>query len=286
MLLGLVFRGVAFEFRWRDPAPPRRSGTSPSALGSLVAALAQGITLGALLQGIQVEGRAYAGGWLDWLTPVQPADRRRPGRRLCAARRDLADLEDRRAGCRRTPAGWRCGSASRRSRRIAAVSAATPFLAVRLLAALVRDARRAAHRAGAAAGRDRRRRLLSGACGAARERLPFLLALGLFLLGFVGLGISIYPYVVPRAVTIWDAAAPAASQLFMLVGARRDHPDHPRLHRLGLLGVPRQGRHAMAIIDGNAATLLEAAAWMVAIWAVSVLALGIVASVIRLVARA
>jgi cytochrome d ubiquinol oxidase subunit II len=51
------------------------------------------------------------------------------------------------------------------------------------------------------------------------ERLPFLLALGFFLLGFAGLGISIYPFVVPRAVTIWDAAAPPQSQLFMLVGA-------------------------------------------------------------------
>ena len=45
------------------------------------------------------------------------------------------------------------------------------------------------------------------------------MALGLFFLGFVGLGISIYPYVVPRAVTIWDAAAPPQSQLFMLAGA-------------------------------------------------------------------
>jgi cytochrome d ubiquinol oxidase subunit II len=51
------------------------------------------------------------------------------------------------------------------------------------------------------------------------ERLPFIMALGLFFLGFVGLGISIYPYVVPRAVTIWDAAAPPQSQLFMLAGA-------------------------------------------------------------------
>ena len=41
----------------------------------------------------------------------------------------------------------------------------------------------------------------------------------LFLLGFVGLGISIYPYAVPRSVTIWEAAAPPQSQLFMLVGA-------------------------------------------------------------------
>jgi cytochrome d ubiquinol oxidase subunit II len=51
------------------------------------------------------------------------------------------------------------------------------------------------------------------------ERLPFLMALALFLLGFLGLGISMYPYVVPRAVTIWDAAAPPESQLFMLVGS-------------------------------------------------------------------
>jgi len=51
------------------------------------------------------------------------------------------------------------------------------------------------------------------------ERLPFFMALALFLLGFVGLGISMFPYVVPRAVTIWDAAAPAQSQSFMLIGS-------------------------------------------------------------------
>src|SRR3546814_20282760 len=49
-------------------------------------------------------------------------------------------------------------------------------------------------------------------------RLPFLMALAIFFLGFVGLGVSLYPYIVPRAVTIWQAAAPAQSQVFMLVG--------------------------------------------------------------------
>lgn len=44
------------------------------------------------------------------------------------------------------------------------------------------------------------------------ERLPFLMALALFLLGFLGLGVSMYPYIVPRAVTIWDAAAPPESR--------------------------------------------------------------------------
>ena len=68
MLLGLVFRGVAFEFRWRDPAH-RQIWDCGFCLGSLVATFAQGITLGALLQGIEIEGRAYAGGWWEWLSP-------------------------------------------------------------------------------------------------------------------------------------------------------------------------------------------------------------------------
>jgi len=67
MLLGLVFRGVAFEFRWRT-TKERNKWTSPLAGGSLLATLAQGIALGAILQGIRVDGRVYAGGWWDWLT--------------------------------------------------------------------------------------------------------------------------------------------------------------------------------------------------------------------------
>ena len=51
------------------------------------------------------------------------------------------------------------------------------------------------------------------------ERLPFLMALCLFLLGFAGLGISMYPHIVPPSVTIWDAAAPRESQVFLLTGA-------------------------------------------------------------------
>jgi cytochrome d ubiquinol oxidase subunit II len=51
-----------------------------------------------------------------------------------------------------------------------------------------------------------------------RERLPFLMVLTLFFLYFHGLGVSVYPYLVPRTVTIWDAAAPPQSQQFMLIG--------------------------------------------------------------------
>src|SRR6478672_7387737 len=68
MLLGLVFRGTGFEFRWRDPAH-RRFWDFAITAGSFVAALSQGIILGALIQGVSVRDRAYAGGWLDWLSP-------------------------------------------------------------------------------------------------------------------------------------------------------------------------------------------------------------------------
>ncbi len=69
MLLGLVFPGVSFEFRWRTTE--WRSVWDAAVCGdSTVAAMCQGMALGALLQGIEVEGRAYSGGWLDWLTTL------------------------------------------------------------------------------------------------------------------------------------------------------------------------------------------------------------------------
>src|SRR5450755_2268724 len=68
MLLGLVFRGVAFEFRWRTQRG-KFLWDWAFAGGSTLVALCQGIALGALVQGIRVSGRAYGGGWYDWLTP-------------------------------------------------------------------------------------------------------------------------------------------------------------------------------------------------------------------------
>lgn len=67
MLLGLIFRGVAFEYRFKTKRGKALWDWS-FIIGSLVAALSQGIMLGAMLQGIEVVDRAYAGGWFDWLT--------------------------------------------------------------------------------------------------------------------------------------------------------------------------------------------------------------------------
>jgi cytochrome bd ubiquinol oxidase subunit II len=215
MLLGLVFRGVAFEFRWRDAAH-RPYWDVAFTLGSLVATIAQGIMLGAILQGIRVADNAYAGAWLDWLSPFTL---------LTGAALVL--------GYALLGASWLVwkteGAAQAHARRMAfalgiatliamaAVSAATPFLhydywrrwftvpgvfltaQVPLLVLITAVVFFWSLRRGA-------------------ERLPFLMVLALFLLNFVGLGISVYPYLVPRQVTIWDAAAPLQSQEFMLVG--------------------------------------------------------------------
>ncbi|MFD1216802.1 cytochrome d ubiquinol oxidase subunit II [Microbulbifer celer] len=216
MLLGLVFRGAAFEFRWRDPRH-QPLWDLVITVGSTVAALAQGITIGAILQGIVVENNAYAGGWLDWLSPfsVLTGVAVTIGYALLGATWLILKTE---GGCQRHAhrLAFRLGIAT--VVMMAAVSAATPFLSydywtrwfampqvlltaqVPLLVAICTG-------------------LFFWSLRKGNELLPFLMALALFLLGFVGLCISIYPYMVPRSITLWDAAAPYNSQLFLLVGA-------------------------------------------------------------------
>ena len=158
MLLALIFRGVAFEFRWRDPRH-RAYWDVAFSVGSIVAAFAQGVTLGALLQGIAVEDRAYAGGWFDWLTPFSVLVGVEPGLRLCAARRDLADHEERgHAAGALLSAGAGLGIGTIVGHRRGQRGDAVPER--RLLASLVRLAAGPVHRAGAAAGRHRHRGVL------------------------------------------------------------------------------------------------------------------------------
>jgi cytochrome d ubiquinol oxidase subunit II len=214
--LGLVFRGVAFEYRWRDPGH-RKFWDLGFCLGSAVATFAQGITLGALLQGIHVEGRAYAGGWWDWLTPFSLLT----GFSLVVAYALLGA----------TWLIWKTESELHaRARRYAAwllpaflimvgaVSLATPFLEAhyhqRWFAwpGIVFTAIMPLLFGGVAlAGWEGIRR--------GRDWLPFAASLGLFALTLAGLAISIWPDVIPGRVTIWQAAAPHSSQAFMLVGA-------------------------------------------------------------------
>jgi cytochrome bd ubiquinol oxidase subunit II len=214
MLLALVFRGVAFEFRTVS-----RSKTWLSvafSFGSTIAAFSQGVILGGLIQGIEVRDGAYSGGSFDWATPFAL---------LCG----LSLI----AGYGLLGATWLAmkteGPVAERARGqakmllltvlafMAAVSLWTPLTEPRiaarwfslpnfyylwpvpLITILI------AYLAW--------RWIETG-----REVPPFLATIALFLLGFLGLVISNFPYLVPPSLTVWDTAAAPASQIFMLLG--------------------------------------------------------------------
>jgi len=215
MLLALVFRGVAFEFR-AVAATSKPYWNFAFAAGSILAALCQGAILGGLIQGIKVENGAYAGGAFDWATPFAG---------LCA----LGVL----AGYALLGATWLVmktdGPLAERARRqakwlllvvlgfMAIVSLWTPIAFERIrerwfstpnifylwpvpiVTALTAFA----------AWRWLER---------GREVPPFLAAIALFLLGYLGLVISVFPYLVPPSLTIWQTAAAPSSQTFMLIG--------------------------------------------------------------------
>ena len=216
MLLGLVLRGVAFEFRWRTERG-KFLWDWAFAGGSLVAALAQGIMLGALVQGIKVDGRAYAGGWFDWLTPFSLATGAAlvVGYALLGATWLIMKTEGY-VQQRAYGAAWMLALVLLGA--IGIISLWTPFLQPGFLArwfswpSILYVAPVPLLTAYFAS------RLLF-AVHDRREVEPFLSALTLFLLCYIGLGISLYPSIVPPSISIWDAAGPDASLGFLLVGA-------------------------------------------------------------------
>ena len=197
MLLALIFRGVAFEFRWRSQRRfSARAWDMSFICGSVVAALMQGIILGTLLQGIEIDGRAYGGGWWDWLTPFTLV----VGLGVVAGYALMGACW----------LNWKLeGAVQQRVKKaaqlsgllslgfIALVSALTPTLEaaywmrwlsfpqilfvvpVPLLTGLI--------------GYVLARSLYKGG----HDWLPMLMVVLLFLLCFVGLGISIWPYIIP-----------------------------------------------------------------------------------------
>ena len=216
MLLALIFRGVAFEFRHRNPKHEFLWDISFFG-GSLIATLSQGLILGALVQGINVEGRAYAGGYWDWLTPFSmlTAIALVAGYSVLGATwlvmKTTHDLRDR---ARRL--AWITGAVT--LVLVGAVSLATAFLEV---AYMDRWFSRPnifftlwvpLAIAGAAV-------LFIQGLRLDRDSWPFLATLAVFTLSFIGLGISLYPYMVPHVITIADAAAPDESLWFLLAGA-------------------------------------------------------------------
>ncbi len=215
MLLGLIFRGVAFEYRWRAERSQWIWNWS-FAGGSYVAAMMQGIALGALVQGIKIEDRAYAGGWFDWLTPFSLMTGVAVvfGYGLLGATWLVLKTE---GNLQIKMRQWSWYLAAATLAFIGLASLWTPFLnpvylerwftwpAMQysmLVPLLVMFASW---------------KLFTG-LNDHRDASPFLASLAIFGLSFIGIGISFYPNIVPPGLTIWEAAAPDESLWFTLVG--------------------------------------------------------------------
>ena len=215
MLLGLICRGVAFEFRMKSARAMPWWNRSFFA-GSVVATFFQGVVLGNFVQGFAVAGRHFAGGSFDfirpfplltgvgllfgytllgstWLVMKTQGEVQRKSRQAGVA------AAVRRAGLHRD--GEHLDAVPQRPDRAPLVHVASmAYLApVPVVTALIAYATWHALRTGA-------------------ETVPFLGAMGLFIMCYLGLGISLFPYVVPYSVTLWQAAASPNSLTFLLVG--------------------------------------------------------------------
>jgi cytochrome d ubiquinol oxidase subunit II len=215
MLLGLLFRGVSFEFR-AIAKTSRKRWDAAFFWGSLIATFAQGCVLGKFVLGFEVTGRRYAGSTWDWVHPFVLAvgvglvfGYVLLGATWLVMKTEGALKDWARAQARLASFGVLAF--------IALVSLWTPFLhehiAARwfswpnllwfspvplLTAALFLWLWRALERG--------------------HDATPFLAAMGLFGLCYLGLAISLFPYVVPHTLTLWDAATAPEGQAFLLIG--------------------------------------------------------------------
>ncbi len=216
MLLALIFRGVAFEFRW-IAKPNHRLWDAAFIGGSTVAAFSQGLVLGGLIQGIHVENGQFAGGAFDWLTPFSV---------FCG----VALI----AGYALLGAGWLMlkteGEVERRAReqsKVLLVMVLAAMLAVSLWTPLLSTAiaerwftmPNLLYLAPVPLLTVALALLAWRGIDADQSGTPFFATIGLFVLGFIGLAISWFPYLVPPSLTIWETAAAPASQIFLLLGA-------------------------------------------------------------------
>jgi cytochrome bd ubiquinol oxidase subunit II len=216
MLLALVFRGVAFEFRFRQPGIAWLWSHGFFA-GSAIAAFAQGAVLGGFIQGFAVEGRAFVGSSWDWLTPFSVLT-------------GLAVV----AGYGLLGAGWLIIKTegglqewARRMGRVCLVCVVLAILFVSIWTPLTDAA--IAQRwfswpnvallapvpilTGVIAWAAWR--ALGGCCG---DKAPFLAAMGLFLTSYLGIAISLWPMIIPHHFSLWQAASSPSTQAFLLIG--------------------------------------------------------------------
>jgi cytochrome d ubiquinol oxidase subunit II len=215
MLLALVFRGVAFEFRYRD-ARHMTVWDHGFCYGSALATFAQGMVLGAFIQGFRIDGRHFGGGSLDFLTPFSLLT-------------GIALL----FGYGLLGAGWLVlkteGALQDWARRQGRWCLAGVLLAIAIVSLwtpLMNEAIARRWFSWPNIG------LLSPvpivtatvaywewrSLNNRSEAAPFIGAVLLFLMSYVGIAISLWPMIVPPRYTLWDAQSTPGTQAFLLVG--------------------------------------------------------------------
>jgi len=216
LVVALVFRGVAFEFRFKAHRS-RRLWSVSFALGSLLASFAQGVILGALVQGLPVEDGHYVGGAFGWFSPFSMLTGAAvvTGYALLGSTWLILKTEGREQALARSLA---------RPLTVAVivfmglVSTWLPFLQSGVMERWFSDgnfwwlAPVPLLTLGVAAA------LWRSVMHPRRDLPPFLLTLALFVLGFIGLVLGMWPYLLPPSMTLWQAAAPTSSLGFSMVG--------------------------------------------------------------------
>jgi cytochrome bd ubiquinol oxidase subunit II len=215
MLLGLLFRGVAFEFR-DAPGARKHWWNRAFAWGSLVATFAQGVVLGNFIRGFPIQGRSFAGTSWDWIAPFPLLVglglvvgysllgstwlvMKTEGQLHDWARRISRMLLLGLLAFIVMVSVWTPLEEARIAQRWFSYPNILYFSPVPLLTALLSL-------------------VLWWALARGRDVLPFLCTMGLFFLSYTGLIISLWPYVAPPSVTLWDAATAPMSQQFLMVG--------------------------------------------------------------------
>lgn len=215
MLIGLIFRGVCFEFRAQG-GPSKGWWTTGFFAGSLLATLGQGLVLGTFIQGVEVEGRQFAGDPLAWVSAFSF---------LCAAGLVF--------GYALLGAGWTILKTEGETRDwawdliapltilvlvvAAGVSAWTPFLHDWIVDRWFTWPRILIVGPAPLIGLVLAGVLLR-ATRTHSDKVPFIAAMGLFLTSYYGLGVTLWPYIIPPDITIYDAASAPSAQSFVLIG--------------------------------------------------------------------
>jgi cytochrome d ubiquinol oxidase subunit II len=216
MLLALIFRGVSFEFRFKAHGKQRKIWDISFHIGSILAAFMQGVILGNFVQGIEVENRSFSGGPLDWangfsiITGLSMIF----GYSLLGSTWLIMKTKGITQVWARSVASYVLGYVFL---SMIIISISMPFVDQRvsdlwfsfptffyLLPIPITT--------GAAF------LLLWKDLHSSHESRPFFISITLFLLGYLGLGISLYPWIVPFKFTIWEAASAPTSQSLLLIG--------------------------------------------------------------------